>query len=80
MPFHRKAALRALTNPPLPISTLNDMLADGRIPPPDTYAGRTPLWSEETVERIKEDFQRGMRSRRKRNAKHSVDIENSPTT
>ena len=31
MAFHRKIALLNLTNPPLPISTLNDMLADHRI-------------------------------------------------
>jgi hypothetical protein len=46
MAFHRKSALRNLTNPPLAISTLNDMLADGRIPPADAYNGRTPLWTD----------------------------------
>ena len=41
MPFHRKSALLSLFNPPLPNSTLYDMLRDRRIPPPDAYNGRT---------------------------------------
>jgi hypothetical protein len=81
MSFHRKSALRNLTNPPLPISTLNDMLVDGRIPRPDAYNGRTPLWTDETFEAIKQSFLDAARPHRKRAARRDGVVENnSPTT
>ena len=72
MPFHRKSALLSLFNPPLPNSTLYDMLRDRRIPPPDAYNGRTPLWSDETVEAIKQRLIDAARPRRKRDVKRAA--------
>jgi hypothetical protein len=30
--------------------TVNRMMEDGRLPPPDFYSGRSPLWSERRLE------------------------------
>ena len=58
MAFHRKSTLLALTNPPIPNSTFFDMVRDGRIPKPDAYLGaRTPVWSDESLETIKRNFE-----------------------
>jgi hypothetical protein len=69
MAFHRKSAMRGVTNPPIPLSTFNDMMKDRRVPPPDGHLGNAPLWSDESRERLKQDLLSGMRSRRKPDAK-----------
>ena len=85
MAFHRKSTLLALTNPPIPTSTFFDMVKDGRIPKPDGYLGaRTPVWSDESLEVIKRNFQNfrspARQPRRKRAAKRTATIENTTTT
>lgn len=79
--LHRKIAMRSVTNPPIALSTFNDMMADKRVPPPDAYLGRTPLWEDET----REAFRQGLvdaaeRPRRKRPAKRAAGIASNPAT
>jgi len=80
MSFYRKAALRNLTDPPIPISTFNDMVEDGRVPQPDAYNGRIPLWNDESREKVKNTLLKAARVRLRRDAKSAVSVENSPTT
>ena len=80
MSFHRKTALRALVSPPIPLSTFNDMVADGRVPPPDAYNGRIPLWGDESREKVKSTLLNATRPRLKRGAKPAAGVEKGPTT
>ena len=53
---------------------MNDMLVDGRVPPPDAYNGRVPLWTDATVEAIKQRMIDAPRpSRRQRKTKPAIE-------
>ena len=56
MALHRKISMRSVVSPPIALSTFNDMMADGRVDPPDGYVGRWPVWSDQSRERLEQSL------------------------
>ena len=54
MALRRKISMRSVVSPPIALSTFNDMMADGRVDPPDGYVGRWPVSSDQSRERLQQ--------------------------
>ena len=61
--------MRSVVEPPIPLSTFNEMVKDHRVPPPDGTSAVIRCGRTRGRERFKQDLLSGMRSRRKGDAK-----------